>query len=175
MILCLCTLDYYSSNISVTYLQLGLLISSYLAVYSFPNAFPKQLFCIAVFQCTSQLSLLDWRDWGLLVGCFSSWAKILLLCPRIRLKVSLAANFPLFLTCTGPPSSKELLGFQFCSAVPRIQPESETDALLGCWDTGVEVVQDRSRSAGIVWMGAMRKMDKENENRGVNTINFSCF
>lgn len=48
-----------------------------------------------------------------IVGFFSSEAKILDVHPGIRLKVSLAAKFPLFLTCTSPPSSKELLGFQF--------------------------------------------------------------
>lgn len=41
MILCLCTLDYYSGNTSVAYLQLGLIISSYFAVHSFPNAVLK--------------------------------------------------------------------------------------------------------------------------------------
>lgn len=100
-----------------------------------------------------------------IVGCFSSEAKILDLHPGIRLMVSLAAKFPLFLTCTSPPSSKDLPGFQFCSRVSRVQ--------LGAWNwcftwmlrCGVEVEQDRSRRAGIVWMGTTRKMDKGNRIR----------
>lgn len=56
-----------------------------------------------------------------IVGRFSSEAKILDLHPGIGFTVSLAAKFPLFLTCTSPPSSKELPGFQCCSRVSRVQ------------------------------------------------------
>lgn len=84
-----------------------------------------------VFQWTSQPSLLEILKISE-TDCFGSEAKILDLHPGIRLKVSLAAKFPLFLTCTSPPSSKELLGFQLCSRVLSIQLGAETDASLGC-------------------------------------------
>lgn len=150
MILCLCTLDYDSSDINVTYLQLG----GNLADTWLFTVFPKLFFCMEVFQSTVPFGLKISE-----MGCFSSEANILHLHPGIRLKVSLAAKFPLFLTCTSPPSSKELLGFQLCSSA-----WSWNWCFTWMLRCGLEV-QDRSERARIMWMGTTRKMGKGNRIR----------
>lgn len=100
-----------------------------------------------------------------IVGCFSREAKILDLYPGMRLKISLSAKCPLFLTRTSPPSSKELPGFRFCCRLSSIQLGAWNWCFTGMLRCGVEVVQNRSRRAGIVWMGATRRMDKGNRIR----------
>lgn len=138
---------------------------------------PPPSFFFSLKSSSGQVNCPFWTE-----GFGSCWLVVLtteqkfcICIQRVGLKVSLAAKFLLFLTCSNPPSSKGSLGVQFRSRCRGSSLECETDASLRCCDVGAEVVQDRSRSAAVVRIRATREMDKENVSRGVNKVNLCSF